>query len=864
MHRSALLLSVARLAGTLLASLPVTCLAQATLSVDSATVMHDGRSILIEASDTDPGYYGAVDWFPGWSNNDKAQFTVVRGGNTSTFQIVFTGATIHVVSGTLHWEIYAYIPDGTKVVIPGDSIDLSSDAGWLQDSASNVLASTSGYSVTNYSLVGTDGFIDESSLSFDDTVYVDLTSGTDWTKPPYNYTESAAWTAAHSSGTALKHLNLAVKLWNDGAGSYAGGSCAIRVKRGTSGDEEVSTTNINRSGSSFTSPLLISTYGSGDRPHITYPGDTGPWNGINRSGGGGSYARGDFVYINGLYLENTFSGDRQGSVGITLNDDSDHFVVSDCIVQGFSNNITLQPLPGNSYSRWWSVFRNIIIDAHSDDNPQGLFSAGCKKGFVISQNVVDNNGYGANGTDRNTFRHNLYLAADETTVGPFVWGNLISRGGAFGCRTDAGGAIYGNIFAENALGSVMGATEYRGGGRTARNYFEHAEDLTLGDTPRGWGPGVAGPFGPSIMELNCVTSSDGSSPLAVRVEQHLLDLLNNPGFEDDHDPPNAGFGDWTWSGDGASIDTSVYRSAPASALFAADGSSGTTVITQGPLLGAYTGDPVHVEFYLMRTGGTTYSVTVQLNGSTLATLTSVPTSWTRYHYDTTASANTLTLTLTFHNDTGTFNLDDAKVNVSLQPFALEPEVLVRNNTGLADGPFAPNVGVDIMPVVTASRNCWDARPSSTDYTMWINPWATSPLLLFSDYKIIKSGRAGADGIEINDTNPDTTLTLSARQTTPYYEDAHSVSTTPTYANSGYDLGSYAHDLGFTQQGMYPDPIDYYTAVRARAIRDNTANLIDFVAATAHMMAQYEVTSPTISGGPMPFYGSGDGSDPQLP
>lgn len=86
------------------------CLATpTTLGVDSVVIMHDGRSIAIEAHGSDPGDYGAVDWVPGWFDGAAAEMYVPR--TDRTVQIIFTGAIIKRTSGspsgTLTWQIYA-------------------------------------------------------------------------------------------------------------------------------------------------------------------------------------------------------------------------------------------------------------------------------------------------------------------------------------------------------------------------------------------------------------------------------------------------------------------------------------------------------------------------------------------------------------------------------------------------------------------------------------------------------------------------------------------------------------------------------------------------------------------------------------
>lgn len=712
-----------------LAAIPHRCPASVTLGVDAVTVLHDGRSVLIEASATDPGNYGAVDWVPGWIDSRVAVLTVTRSGSSSTKQLIFAGAVLRVedagIGGTLRWTIYGLLPSATDVIIHTDTVHLSSDAGWLQDSAGNSLASTSSVPVTNYSIVGTDGFIDENQFAFDNTIYVDLSSnGNDWT---CTGCESAAWTRAGSQLTPLNTLSRALYLYNNPTLSGAGTSCRIRIKRGTVGAESTGVSFVDRGGASLTSPLLITTYDTGARPEITYPDD---FAGLMRQH---DSPHANFVYINGIYFHHT--GTPTPNNGIENEGDDNHFVVSDRKVEGFSDNIAFDNsyfLPDPDNSQWWSFFRNIIVDARATNtmppsNSQGIFAGTCTRGLLISQNFIDHNGWNYDYTVRGGLRHNIYIGADHS--GPFVWGNMVTRGSAFGCKMDCGGVIYGNVFADDALSCDISGDpadvedpEGEAGGRIARNYFEHGQDINSTDH-RGWGPHLAGShqdigrFGPSIIELNCMANTDGTAPYSAGLEESSSAIFSNP------------------------------------------------------------------------------------------------------------------------------------------------EVIVRNNTAIAYGPF----GIDTNstygtspPIVVATRNAWDSTGSATDQVMALSDWPiTSGLTLKLDENLYKSTSSSC--IDRGGTS----RTLTQWRSDASGQDIHSVNSTPTYASTGHDLGSYGHHLGLISSY---DRLDYYAVLRDRGIGDNTASLIDFLSAAAYMIGKYEVTSPTISSDdpdPLLFYGSGDGSDPQV-
>lgn len=844
----------------------------ANVKIKSITVMHDGRSVYIEAEAADPGAYGAVDWVPGYLDGHLAFLDISRGGSPLTIQIIFTGAVVRVEGGKLTWEAYALIPDAPNAVRLGDTLSaVSIPSGWLEDSTGNSLVNSGGFTTANYSLVGSDGFLDEGQFTFDNTLYVDLSLDT---TNDYDGDNPTAWSRGQHPSTPLAHVHRAVNLYN----TYSSGSsCAIRVKRGTSGAETFDSLPLNRAGNSLTSPLLFSTYDSGTRPTITFDvnmsGD--PRSGFNRPALiGGVPVRGGYIYFNGLHLQQvSTSPDAFGPVGIAFDSDDNHVVISDCVIEGFSNNITFDNHQVWNYSsphsltqsKYWSIFRNIIIDSHSDSaNPQGLFIDGAQGGLAISQNVFDHNGWSFDGTNRNTFQHNIYISGgtipSARAHAPFVWGNFIGEGGGFGCKIVTGGVIYGNLFAENALGADICATNAAGGGRIARNYFEREKDLTEGGsgTERGWGPGVGesdAPYGPSIMELNCVVNSLGTQPFGPRVELFDPDIPD-PGFE------SGDFGDWTQTGatSGNGIDTSAPHSGTYDAIFGADTGSGISRTVH-----AYSGAPVHVEFYLYQSGGTPNSALVKLGATTLLSLSNdtATTGWTLFSYDTTAPSDDPALTLSFTHGPGLWHLDDVHAFAIPPDLATDPEVVVRNNTTRGTGPFAPYMGPLIYPTITATRNSWDSRASLTghDYAMWINGWSAMLSSITFQYNLYKSGTSNCV-LENLSTSAETLGTWQ------YNSGQDGGSSTPSgsdpsyaYTSADYDVGNLAVHYGFSSTHNIAA---YYSAIRGRGLGDNTANKIDFLGATAYMMGQYEVTSPTISGGAMPFYGSGDGSDPQGP
>lgn len=187
---------------------------------------------------------------------------------------------------------------------------------------------------------------------------------------------------------------------------------------------------------------------------------------------------------------------------------------------------------------------------------------------------------------------------------------------------------------------------------------------------------------------------------------------------------------------------------------------------------------------------------------------------------------------------------------------MNPEVIVRNNTCAKHGSFEPNAGTDLYPTIESYGNCWDAA-SNNRVAMWINDYDPLLSLYVGDYNLYRPD-TGHSPVTENDTEESLATWRSHSG-----EGTHSLLPTgsdPVYAHPSYDLANYANHLN----SSWTTAQDYYDAVRARTLGDNTANLIDFVSAAAYMIGQHEVTSPTPSGYTFSFYGSGDGSDPQIP
>lgn len=676
----------------------------------------------------------------------------------------------------------------------------------------------------------------------------------------------------------LQHLSWAAKVWSEGSLSHSEAqSCAIRVLRGTDADDDAQQmVNLNRGGYDFTHPLLISTYGTGNRPHITFPAQG--QSGILRPGAS-AYSPGDFIYVNGLFLEDTYTGDRISSVGIHESGDDNHVVVTDCVIKGFWQNVVLDPYLNLSppHGQYWSLFRNIIVDATGNSSTTGksvgLFG-GNRGGLVISQNVFDHNGYYHTDSPYMPYTdgesHDLYLAGSA----PFVWGNAITQSGGYGTKSLGADIIYGNVMAENPLGSEVSGDPVEGGGRIARNYFERNGDVqtsTSSSMPTGWSPRYVGHCGPAIMELNCCAQATGTNPEGPVVEMDHGTVLTGPDANGGFEGGVNGSGQplqWTVAGDPVTIVTSEHNSTYGGSHSAKiDGSSGSTTLTHNAI-DYGNGQPVTLHFFLKASGGTSPYVVFSLDGTTIHTFTALSTSWTEYTYDTFVTANMPALGLSLHDGGGTLYLDDVRLDVTPAPCEVNPEILVRNNTTRDHGYFGPFIGKYLYPMMDCRSNSWDSRGTDNAQAMYWNPGTLNDFSMFaSNFNAFKSG--DTDPILVGPSDPPTPKTLLQWKSTPYSKDSDSVEPTAiTYPTSPYyyDLGNYGHDY---ISSSITSAAGYYSALRARQIGDYSQPLLyDFLSTAATMIGANEATSTSAytgsTSGPMPYFGSGDGSEPQLP
>ena len=206
------------------------------------------------------------------------------------------------------------------------------------------------------------------------------------------------------------------------------------------------------SGRSTAAPMLVSSYGTGARPIIS---ESNSNNGLNVYGATTSHVA--FVGIH-------FVGQGAG-MGIFLYTPGNDFLIENCVIEGFLDNIVAEPDTtisnvGPSNVR---IRGSQILDAYNASGPksQGLFACAVD-GMLLEYNVLDHNGWKTGAQTPDIYSHNAYLD-DMTNL--TIRSNVFSNASSFGLLVRSENApsatqhvlIENNLFAGDGNGMSIGA-----------------------------------------------------------------------------------------------------------------------------------------------------------------------------------------------------------------------------------------------------------------------------------------------------------------------------------------------------------------------------------------------------------------------
>ena len=219
------------------------------------------------------------------------------------------------------------------------------------------------------------------------------------------------------------------------------------LKRGDVWQEALGT--WKKSGLDLEHPMLVSTYGSGDRPKL----ETGSSEGL--ASGVGSAPEVNNVAFVGVHLHaNTYSGSGNPN-GMRWMSRTTNLLIEDCKFEGYSSNLVVQGYFGEIVN--FRLRRSVIVDAFStDSHAQGLYITEARD-ILIEENVFDHNGWreGVPGAEETIYNHNIYMSGgNEGTI--VIRGNIFANGSNEGVKMRSGGDCIDNLLVRNSIGITHG------------------------------------------------------------------------------------------------------------------------------------------------------------------------------------------------------------------------------------------------------------------------------------------------------------------------------------------------------------------------------------------------------------------------
>ena len=208
----------------------------------------------------------------------------------------------------------------------------------------------------------------------------------------------------------------------------------------------------SKSGLSSDYPLLISSYGRGERP-VLETGDQDGFSDITSS------TPINHVAITGiLFYADTRDPDSpdyvgpKGGYGLHTLVQVDDLLVENCVFDSYVYNLSIQGTYGPATHI--GLRRNLVLDAYTDSvKSEGLYMSHASS-VLIQGNVFDHNGWNEKVAPANVYSHNIYL--DESNNDVYVEDNIIADASSHGLQARCGGTIEGNVFINNPIGLLFG------------------------------------------------------------------------------------------------------------------------------------------------------------------------------------------------------------------------------------------------------------------------------------------------------------------------------------------------------------------------------------------------------------------------
>jgi hypothetical protein len=271
---------------------------------------------------------------------------------------------------------------------------------------------------------------------------------------------------------------------------------------------------LSVSGRSAQEPILISAYGTGDRPLLNTRSDNAITTNVtpaNHVAIIGVRFNSNTNDPNSPDFTNTSAG--YGFYGVAPVND---ILIEDCYFEHYSTNLLFQSTQGLEQNI--SVRRNVLVDS-TGGRSQGVYVNGVQN-ILFEENLFDHNGWSEEtGESASIYNHNLYMSAHNDGV--VVRGNIFANASSHGLQARAGGVIEDNLFIKNPIGMVFGnGTSFTPGGvegRVSNNVFIGSRDLD--GSPRGYAIEVGNtkPGAGTVLEGNIFAHDDQRNFPAIKL-----------------------------------------------------------------------------------------------------------------------------------------------------------------------------------------------------------------------------------------------------------------------------------------------------------------------------------------------------------
>jgi hypothetical protein len=326
------------------------------------------------------------------------------------------------------------------------------------------------------------------------------------------YVSSSAGSDRNSGLTSNKPVQTLARarsLLRDGAGDW------MLLKAGDVWYEPLH--DWKKSGKSEDEPLLISSYGRGERPVI----ESGNQDGFSSNGTPIRH-----VAVVGILFHAqdrdpdspSFVSPAGNAYGLRTQASVSDLLVENCVFDSYVYGICITGM--NGLDTRIGIRRNLILDSYATggNKSMGLYVSKSSS-VLIEGNVFDHNGWSESplvNAPANVQSHNIYLAENNADV--YVRGNIIANASSHGLQIRGGGTVQGNLFINNPIGMLFGngRDALAGGvsGDVSGNVFLGTG--TINGSKRGWALEIGNikPAGQTFVANNIFAQSQiaSSSP----------------------------------------------------------------------------------------------------------------------------------------------------------------------------------------------------------------------------------------------------------------------------------------------------------------------------------------------------------------